>query len=82
MHSAHNNDYYCTLSVPLINHSTNVQKGDLYPVGRPLGDETLIVGGAGERDWERIRFLSGSPAAEEMKLRKLLSRIRLRKGPI
>jgi hypothetical protein len=27
-------------------------------------DETLILGGAGERDWERIRFLSGSPAAE------------------
>ena len=27
-----NNDYYCTLSVPLLNCFINAQEGDLYPV--------------------------------------------------
>jgi hypothetical protein len=35
-HPAHNNEYYCTPSVPLINPSTNAQKDDIYPVARLL----------------------------------------------
>jgi hypothetical protein len=35
-HPAHNNDYYCNLSVTLLSPSGNAQKGGLYPVANPL----------------------------------------------
>ena len=47
-HSAHNNDYYCNPSVPLIKHCGNVQKGALLPCCRAFCSTwPPIVGGAG-----------------------------------
>ena len=44
-------------SVPLIKPSTNVQKGDIYPVARPVaGSGRLMFAGQRREPWGRIRF--------------------------
>jgi hypothetical protein len=44
-------------SVPLIKPSSNLQKGDIYPVARPVaGSGRLMFAGQRREPWGRIRF--------------------------